>query len=194
MCLAAFCPGASDDSGQEAASTTDRVRGPPWGVRTPTPCASMTATVLSPQASRIADAAQQRTLERGTACLLGDLSDVHWALPLAVMHSRSNTGVGVSTAASTFQTHERRRQPAHEVVLLHVERGEDNGLDLATWIRSKLGTTAPPIIIISKRASDAPRRAGIAGGADRFFGKDECGSGRSLGAQAQLLKARQRAA
>ena len=102
--------------------------------------------------------------------LVADDSFTTRELIRSILHS---AGYNVTTAIDGFDALDKLRSEPYDLVVSDVEMPRVDGFQLTTTIRTELGLTDLPVIIVTSLASEAHRRRGLEVGAQAYIVKSQ---------------------
>ncbi|HEU5087796.1 MAG TPA: response regulator, partial [Roseiflexaceae bacterium] len=99
----------------------------------------------------------------------------------------SSAGYDVTTAVDGFDALEKLRASDFDLVVSDVEMPRVDGFQLTSRIRTELGKTDLPVIIVTSLSSDTHRRRGLEAGAQAYIVKSQFNQGNLIDTIRQLL-------
>lgn len=99
----------------------------------------------------------------------------------------SAAGYEVATAVDGLDALDRLRAETYDLVVSDVEMPRVDGFTLTSRIRSELGKTDLPVIIVTSLASEAHRRRGLEVGAQAYIVKSQFNQNNLLETIRQLI-------
>jgi len=122
------------------------------------------SAILDSLEKRIADAAPP---DVGSVLLVDD--DPVMRTLVQVACAQAHLGVTATADAAAFRAALQAMSPS--VIVIDIEVGEVNGLDLVRELRATAATARTPVLVLSGRADDATRTAALAAGATDYLMK-----------------------
>jgi len=130
-------------------------------------------------------AAHNKPLDKGaTEILVVDDSITTRTLEVSILERQ---GYNVQAVINAEEAYEKLQTERFDLLISDVEMPGMNGFELTHQVRTKLGLTELPVIIVTSLASEADRRRGLEVKADAYIVKSEFESTELLNTVAQLI-------
>lgn len=143
----------------------------------------MTLTQLGRGTALIAQAPEQSQRRRARLLVVDD----SFATRELIRSILSAAGYEVATAVDGLDALDRLRAETYDLVVSDVEMPRVDGFALTSRIRSELGKTDLPVIIVTSLASEAHRRRGLEVGAQAYIVKSQFNQNNLLETIRQLI-------